>query len=106
MVLHRRCFSPGRRWLFLVQRPQRRRDQSERLSHLAFRSGELRGRVVKAFLVLRPGLEPGEQLRSDIQEFAKSKMAGYKCPRRIEFLETLPKTTSGKIKRKELRERE
>ena len=46
----------------------------------------LRGRVVKAFLVLRPGLEPSEQLKVDIQEFAKRSMAGYKYPRKIEFV--------------------
>jgi acyl-coenzyme A synthetase/AMP-(fatty) acid ligase len=67
---------------------------------------KLRGRVVKAFLVLRPGQEPDEQLKSAIQEFAKSQMAGYKCPRKIQFVAALPKTPSGKIKRKELRERE
>jgi acetyl-CoA synthetase len=65
---------------------------------------ELRGKVVKAFLVLRPGVEPSETLRAEIQEFAKREMAGYKYPRKIEFVENLPKTTSGKIKRKELRE--
>jgi acetyl-CoA synthetase len=67
---------------------------------------EVRGRVVKAFLVLRPGTEPTDELRSAIQEFARREMAGYKCPRKIEFVEALPKTASGKVKRKELRERE
>jgi acyl-coenzyme A synthetase/AMP-(fatty) acid ligase len=66
----------------------------------------LRGMVVKAFLVLRPQVQPGEGLAADIQEFAKRQMAGYKYPRKIEFVEALPKTASGKIKRKELRERE
>jgi acetyl-CoA synthetase len=66
----------------------------------------VRGMVVKAFLVLRPGYTPGEALRADIQAFAKSRMAGYKYPRQIEFVAALPKTPSGKVKRKELRERE
>lgn len=66
----------------------------------------MRGMVVKAFLVLRAGSTPGPELLSDIQQFAKKEMAGYKYPRKIEFVESLPKTTSGKIKRKELRERE
>jgi acetyl-CoA synthetase len=66
----------------------------------------LRGRVIKAFLVLRPGTEPSEQLRADIQEFARQQMAAYKHPRKLEFVEALPKTPSGKVKRKELRERE
>jgi acetyl-CoA synthetase len=66
----------------------------------------VRGMVVKAFLVLRPGLEPAEALRAEIQSFAKRQMAGYKYPRKIEFVTALPKTTSGKIKRNELRQRE
>src|SRR5207237_6765631 len=47
----------------------------------------LRGMVVKAFLVLRPGEQPGDGLAADIQEFAKRHMAGYKYPRKIEFVE-------------------
>ena len=66
----------------------------------------VRGKVVKAFVVLREGFEPGEPLKADIQAFAKGQMAGYKYPRKIEFVAALPKTPSGKIKRKELRERE
>jgi acyl-coenzyme A synthetase/AMP-(fatty) acid ligase len=64
----------------------------------------LRGMVVKAFLVLRSGVEGSDNLRREIQEFAKRHMAGYKYPRQIEFVATLPKTASGKVKRKELRE--
>lgn len=63
----------------------------------------LRGKVVKAFLVLRPGIEPSDSLRAEIQEFAKEQMAGYKYPRAVEFVAALPKTTSGKVKRRELR---
>jgi acyl-coenzyme A synthetase/AMP-(fatty) acid ligase len=66
----------------------------------------LRGMVVKAFLVLRPGVEACDGLRHQIQEFAKQQMAGYKYPRKIEFVAALPKTASGKVKRKELREQE
>ena len=66
----------------------------------------MRGRVVKAFLVLRAGAEPGDTLRHTLQEFARERMAAYKYPRKIEFVEALPKTPSGKVKRKELRERE
>jgi acetyl-CoA synthetase len=66
----------------------------------------VRGMVVKAFLVLRDGVLPSAALESDLREFAKQQMAGYKHPRKIEFVAALPKTTSGKIKRKELRERE
>jgi acetyl-CoA synthetase len=66
----------------------------------------VRGRVVKAFLVLREGWEAGERLREDIQEFAKRQMAGYKYPRKVEFVSALPKTPSGKVKRKQLRQQE
>jgi acetyl-CoA synthetase len=66
----------------------------------------VRGDVVKAFLVLRPGFEPSDELRRQIQEFAKQQTAAYKYPRKVEFVESLPKTASGKIKRRELRERE
>jgi acetyl-CoA synthetase len=66
----------------------------------------VRGQVVKAFLVLRPDISASEELKNQIQDFAKANMAGYKYPRKIEFVEALPKTPSGKIKRKELRQRE
>jgi acyl-coenzyme A synthetase/AMP-(fatty) acid ligase len=65
----------------------------------------VRGMVVKAFVVLRDGFEAGDALRAEIQEFARRQMAGYKYPRQLEFVAGLPKTASGKIKRKELRER-
>jgi acyl-coenzyme A synthetase/AMP-(fatty) acid ligase len=66
----------------------------------------VRGQVVKAFLVLRPGVGPSEALRDAIQAFAKQHMAGYKYPRKVEFVEALPKTASGKVRRKQLREQE
>src|SRR5262249_35504480 len=66
----------------------------------------LRGGVVKAFLVLRPEVRPSDELKTQIQEFARQRMAGDKYPRKVEFVEALPKTPSGKVKRKELRERE
>lgn len=66
----------------------------------------LRGMVVKAFVVLRAGQEPSDALSSAIQSFVRDRVAPYKAPRKIEFIDSLPKTTSGKIKRKELRARE
>ncbi len=66
----------------------------------------VRGHVVKAFVVPRPGVEAGEPLRRELREFARERMAAYKCPRKLEFVEALPKTPSGKVKRKELRQRE
>ncbi|WP_391202588.1 acyl-CoA synthetase MbcS [Psychrobacillus sp. L4] len=68
---------------------------------------ELRGTIVKAFVVLLEPLKQGtEELVKELQEHVKSMTAPYKYPREIEFIEELPKTTSGKIRRIELRKRE
>ena len=66
----------------------------------------VRGEIVKAFVVLRPGHTPGDDLVRALQEHAKRVTAPYKYPREIEFVESLPKTVSGKIRRVELRELE
>jgi len=65
-----------------------------------------RGNVVKAFVVLRSGYEPGAQLIRDLQDHCKRVTAPYKYPREIEFVADLPKTRSGKIRRVELRQAE
>ncbi|MEJ2534698.1 MAG: AMP-binding protein, partial [Gammaproteobacteria bacterium] len=62
-----------------------------------------RGEVVKAFVVLARGYEPSEKLRQELQNHVKAVTAPFKYPRRIEFVESLPKTISGKIRRVELR---
>ncbi|MBI1902028.1 MAG: acyl-CoA synthetase, partial [Planctomycetia bacterium] len=67
---------------------------------------EVRGEVVKAFIVLRPGFEPSDGLAHELQTWVKQHQAPYKYPRKVEFIAELPKTTSGKIKRRLLRERE
>jgi acetyl-CoA synthetase len=59
--------------------------------------------VPKAFIVLRPGYKPSPELAKDIFEFVRKSMAPYKRPRIIEFVDELPKTISGKIRRVELR---
>ena len=64
----------------------------------------MRGGVVKAYLVAREGMTVTEELCRDVQGFARRSMAAYKCPRKVEFVPALPKTPSGKVKRKELRE--
>ena len=64
----------------------------------------MRGGVVKAYLVARDGITATEELCRDVQGFARGQMAAYKCPRKVEFVAALPKTPSGKVKRKELRE--
>ncbi len=66
----------------------------------------VRGEIVKAFVVVRPGRTPGDDLARELQEHVKRVTAPYKYPRAIEFVESLPKTVSGKIRRVELRERE
>jgi len=65
-----------------------------------------RGEVVKAFVILAAGFQPGDELVKALQDHVKSTTAPYKYPRRIEFVASLPKTVSGKIRRKELRDRE
>ncbi|GIW41638.1 MAG: acyl-CoA synthetase [Candidatus Binatia bacterium] len=65
-----------------------------------------RGSIVKAFVKLRPGYEPSEALARELQEHVKRVTAPYKYPREVEFVEELPKTVSGKIRRVELRQRE
>jgi len=57
----------------------------------------------KAFLVLREGRAPSEELARDIKDFVKSRLALYKYPRRVEFVESLPKNDRGKIDRKQLK---
>ena len=63
---------------------------------------EIRGQVVKASIVLVKGTEPTDELKKEIQNYVKSRTAPYKYPRIVEFRESLPKTTSGKIIRKQL----
>ena len=67
---------------------------------------QMRGEIVKAFVILAPGYEPASALAHELQEHVKNVTAPYKYPREIEFVDALPKTISGKIRRVELRERE
>ncbi|MEY4133870.1 MAG: hypothetical protein RL386_220 [Bacteroidota bacterium] len=64
---------------------------------------EIRGFAVKAFVILRPGETPGKALAENLFNYCDQNLATYKIPRIIEFVETLPKTISGKIRRVELR---
>jgi len=64
-----------------------------------------RGSIVKAFVVLRPGVAGDAGLVARLQEHVKRVTAPYKYPRAIEFVAGLPKTISGKIRRVELRAR-
>ena len=67
---------------------------------------EMRGNIVKAFVILAPGYVPSEELTLSLQEHVRRVTAPFKYPRAIEYVSELPKTISGKIRRVELRERE
>ncbi len=65
-----------------------------------------RGEIVKAFIILAEGFEPTEELTKALQNHVKNVTAPYKYPRAIDYVTELPKTTSGKIKRGELKRKE
>ena len=65
-----------------------------------------RGEIVKAFVILAAGYEPTDELTKELQDHVKAETAPYKYPRAIEYVRELPKTTSGKIKRAELKAKE
>lgn len=66
----------------------------------------IRGEVVKAFIILSDGYDSSDALVEELQAHVKAATAPYKYPRKIEFVKTLPKTVSGKIKRNELKKEE
>ncbi|NDP43006.1 MAG: AMP-binding protein [Aromatoleum sp.] len=67
---------------------------------------ELRGNIVKAFIALTAVHEPSPALEDDIQQHVRRFLAPYAFPREIEFIDALPMTTTGKVQRRVLRERE
>ena len=67
---------------------------------------ETRGNVVKAFIVLAPGQAPSPALEEDIRQHVRKFLAPYEYPKEIEFIAELPMTTTGKVQRRVLRERE
>jgi acetyl-CoA synthetase len=67
---------------------------------------ETRGALIKAFVLLAPGYAPSADLEQSIRDHVKSLLAPYQQPREIEFVDALPMTTTGKVQRKVLRERE
>lgn len=66
----------------------------------------LRGEIIKAFVVLASGFKPSKRLEEEIKLFMKKKLAGHAYPREIAFVDSLPKTRSGKIMRRVLKARE
>ncbi len=67
---------------------------------------QVRGEIIKAFVVLKPGVEPTDALKEELQKFVKEHLAGHAYPREIEFIDKLPKTRSGKIMRRILKAKE
>ena len=63
----------------------------------------IRGKVVKATVVLAKGYEPSDELTKELQDHVKHTTAPYKYPRIVEYVDELPKTIGGKIKRKQIR---
>lgn len=63
----------------------------------------IRGEIIKAFISLREGFEPSEELKAEIAKFVKEGMSAHAAPREIEFKDKLPKTRSGKIMRRVLK---
>jgi acyl-coenzyme A synthetase/AMP-(fatty) acid ligase len=67
---------------------------------------EVRGEIVKAFIILAEDFTPSDQLTKELQDHVKNVTAPYKYPRAIEYVKDLPKTISGKIRRGELKKTE
>jgi 2-aminobenzoate-CoA ligase len=65
-----------------------------------------RGNVVKAFVVLKAGASGASDMASALQEFVKAQIAPYKYPREVEFVQSLPRTETGKVQRFKLRQME
>jgi len=65
-----------------------------------------RTEIVKAVIVLNQSFEPGAALEAEIREFVKTRLAAHEYPREIEFVDAMPLTATGKIRRKDLRERD
>jgi acetyl-CoA synthetase len=67
---------------------------------------EVRGEIIKAFVVVKPGVEANDELKEKLKQHVKKHLAGHAYPREIEFIDKLPKTRSGKIMRRILKAQE
>lgn len=67
---------------------------------------EVRGEIIKAFVVLKNGVKPSDKLKEELSIYVKKHLAGHAYPREIEFIDKLPKTRSGKIMRRILKAQE
>jgi acetyl-CoA synthetase len=75
-----------------------------RLAAVIGKSDPLRTQIVKAFVVLVDGQEPGEGLVADLRDWVKNRLSMHEYPREIAFVDELPLTTSGKVIRRLLRQ--
>ena len=66
----------------------------------------LRGEIVKAFIVLNRDYRASDELAQEIQQSVRRRLSAHEYPRDIEFIDSLPMTTTGKVRRLELRQRE
>lgn len=76
------------------------------LSAVIGKPDDVRGQIVKAFIVLREGRQASEELKKDIQNFVKTRLAAHEYPREVEFINEIPLTVTGKVKRMDLRDME
>jgi acetyl-CoA synthetase len=67
---------------------------------------DIRGQVPAAYVVVRPEVEITEGLSTELQNHVRTRLAAHEVPRQIEFVDDLPRTTTGKIMRRALREPE
>ena len=67
---------------------------------------ELRGQIVKAFIVLTDDYNPSDELANEIRQSVRERLSAHEYPREVEFIDSLPMTTTGKVRRIDLRERE
>ncbi len=65
----------------------------------------LRTEIVKAFVVLKPGVPASDTLAAEIQDFVKQRLSAHEYPREVAFIDDMPMTTTGKVIRRLLRER-
>ena len=65
----------------------------------------LRTEIVKAYVVLREGFAPGEALAAEIRDWVRTRLSAHEYPREVDFVDSLPLTTSGKVIRHLLRKR-
>ena len=66
---------------------------------------KVRTEIVKAFIVLTDGLAPSDTLASEIQNFVRTRLSAHEYPREVSFIDAMPMTTTGKVIRRLLRER-